>query len=145
MKLFLAGLYSLFFIAMGSGIYFAYNKAEGVVENNYYEKGNQWFRSKGEERLAELDVSRPGALGVGRNNIRIALSTHGRPLGQADVRLFVGNVSTSRHDLTSRMHEAAPGIYETEAMIPAKGKWLVRMELASTHLTTSRSWFIDVN
>ena len=145
MKLFLAGLYTLFLVAMASGIYFAYNNAEGVVETSYYEKGNGWFHAKAEEQRAELAVSRPGPLGLGSNDIRLAINTHGRPLEQADVHLFVGNVSTSRHDTMIPMRETAPGVYQTTALIPARGKWLVRMELASPQLKTSRSWFIDID
>jgi nitrogen fixation protein FixH len=145
MKLFLAGLYGLFFFAMACGVTIAYRSAEGLVENNYYEKGNGWFQTKAAERQLGFEVGRPERLVQGSNDLRLTLSSHGRPIDGASVNIFVGNVSSKQYDLAHPMRETAPGVYQTSAVIPARGKWLVRMDLASKQLNTSKSWFYDVN
>ncbi|NTV02100.1 MAG: FixH family protein [Chlorobiaceae bacterium] len=144
MRTFIAGMFALFLLAMGCGIFFAYRNAEGLVETNYYERGNNWFQAKKEERRIGLEVVKPDSLALGDNRVRLVLRGHGRPLRQADVRLFIGNVSSSAHDLTLPMRETGPGVYEANAVVPSKGKWLLRMDLAAGKLKTSRSWFFDV-
>ena len=144
MKPFIAGIFALFLFAMGCGIYVAYHNAEGLVETNYYERGNSWFQVKKEEQRLQFSVRKPDSLSTGRNAIRFVLTEHGKPLRQAEVKMFVGNVSTPVHDVTATMHETAPGVYEADAVIPSKGKWLLRMDLFATELKTSRSWFFDV-
>ena len=144
MKIFISGLLALFLFAMASGIYFAYRNAEGLVEGNYYERGNAWFMARSEERRLGLDIVKPASLSTGSNEVKFILTEHGRPLRQADVKLFIGNVSNGDQDRSCPMKETAPGIYEARAIIPTTGKWLLRMDLATTQLKTSRSWFFDV-
>ncbi len=144
MKPFIASIFALFLFAMGCGIYVAYHNAEGLVETNYYERGNGWFRTKEQEERLGFSVRKPDSLSAGRNAVRFVLTEHGQPLQQATVKLFVGNVSTPVHDATATMRETSPGVYEADALIPSKGKWLLRMDLAATELKTSRSWFFDV-
>ncbi|NTW51155.1 MAG: hypothetical protein HGB22_01000 [Chlorobiaceae bacterium] len=144
MKFLIGGLYLLFFFAMVSGIAVAIRQSEGLVETNYYEKGNGWFQAKSLERQIELEVTPPQTISQGNNDISIRLTSHGKPLEGAKVKLFIGNVSSSSQDFSSRMSEPAPGVYETRALIPYKGKWMVRMDLAGNQIKTSRSWFYDV-
>ena len=144
MKIFIGGLYALFLTAMIIGVSIAFRQNEGLVETNYYEKGNGWFQAKTAETKLDLKVKSPEPLSVGNNQVSIRLSLHGDPLEKADVKLFVGNVSNSDRDFSSSMLETAPGIYQTQAFIPYAGKWLVRMDLASNQLKTGRSWFYDV-
>ncbi|NTU67515.1 MAG: FixH family protein [Chlorobiaceae bacterium] len=144
MKPFIAAIFALFLIAMGCGIFFAYRNAEGLVEANYYERGSSWFQAKAEERRMGLEVAGPALLATGKNEVKFVLTEHGRPLRDAGVKLFVGNVSSKAQDFSSPMRETAPGIYEASAVVPAKGKWLMRMNLDAGKLKTSRSWFFDV-
>lgn len=144
MKLFIGGLYIVFLIAMITGIVTAFRLSEGLVETNYYEKGNGWFQSRAAELQIGLEVKAPESLSTGENNVSIRLSSHGKPLEGADVKLFVGNVSTSDHDVTSSMHETTPGVYQARALIPSKGKWLVRTDITGNKIKTSRSWFYDI-
>jgi nitrogen fixation protein FixH len=145
MKPFIAGLFALFIFAMASGIYVAYRDAEGLVENDYYRKQNDWFMEKTEERQLGLEVQKPTSLMRGSNEMTFVLTEHGKPLERADVHLFVGRVSTSAQDLAIPMHETTPGVYTARMVIPASGKWLVRLDLATTNLSTRRLWFYDVN
>lgn len=144
MKTLIGVMFALFLFAMGCGIFFAFRNAEGLVETNYYERSSSWFQAKAEERQLELAVQKPATLSTGNNEITFVLTEHGNPLRDADVRLFVGNVSTKVHDFACPMRQTAPGVYEAGAVIPSKGKWLVRMDLAAGKLKTSRSWFFDV-
>ncbi len=143
-KFLIGGLYLMFFFAMVSGIAVAIRQSEGLVETNYYEKGNGWFLTKAAEQKLGLEIKPPDSLSPGNNDVSIKLTSHGKPLEGAEVKLFVGNVSTSDHDFSAGMRETAPGVYETRTVIPYRGKWLVRMELASKQLKTSRSWFYDI-
>ncbi|HWR00711.1 MAG TPA: FixH family protein [Chlorobaculum sp.] len=143
-KLLIGGLYLLFFVAMVSGIAVAIRQSEGLVETNYYEKGNDWFLSKAAEQQLGLEIRPPESLSPGNNDVRIRLTSHGKPLEGTEVKLFIGNISTSDHDVSSGMRETAPGVYETRAVIPYRGKWLVRVDLAGRQLKTSRSWFYDI-
>jgi nitrogen fixation protein FixH len=144
MKPFIAGLFAIFLFAMGCGIFFAYRNAEGLVETNYYERSSSWFQTKAEERRLGLEVEKPASLAAGKNEVKFVLSEHGQPIRNADVKLFIGNVSTNAYDFSSPMRETAPGVYEASAVIPSRGKWLLRMDLAATKLKTSRSWFFEV-
>ncbi|NTU58065.1 MAG: FixH family protein [Chlorobiaceae bacterium] len=144
MKMFIGGLYCLFFFAMVSGIAIAFRQSEGLVETNYYEKGNGWFKAKATEQQLGLEITAPESLAAGVNEVSIRITSHGKPYDGADAKLFVGNVSSGDQDVSYVMRETAPGVYHARAVIPFKGKWLVRMDLAGNTLKTSRSWFYDI-
>jgi hypothetical protein len=144
-KPFIIALYAVFLVAMVTGLTVAFRNAEGLVEPDYYRKQNDWFREKTEERRIGLEIKKPASIRQGDNELTFVLTEHGNPLSHADVKLFVGNVSSKEHDLTCVMRETAPGTYTARVGVPSKGKWLVRMELSAGKLNTSRSWFYDVN
>ncbi len=144
MKPVIAGIFSLFIFAMSCGIYVAYRDAEGLVETNYFERGNGWFLAKTEEHRLGLEIGSPKSLASGNNELKFTLTEHGRPLRKAEVKIFFGSVSSNSHDFSCPTRETEPGVYETRAVVPSRGKWLVRMDLDSAHLKTSRSWFYDV-
>jgi hypothetical protein len=144
MKIFLAALYALFFFAMATGITIAYRNAEGLVDADYYDKGNGWFHARERDKLLGLETGRPGRLKSGSNEISIPITTHGRPLEHADVQLFVGNLSRKGYDTTLPMREIEPGIYRTSTVIPFNGIWLLRLDLVNDQFKTSRRWFVEV-
>lgn len=144
MKPFIASLYALFLFAMISGVVVAYRNAEGLVENDYYRKQDQWFKAKTGERALGLEVKAPESLTTGTNEVTFCITEHGKPLRHASVQLFVGGVVKNTPDFTLPMRETDPGVYVATARVPSKGKWLVRMDLATPQLNTSRSWFYDV-
>ena len=138
-------LYSLFLFAMASGITIAYRQAEGLVEQNYYEKASGYFSSKATELSSGLSVSLPDSLHKGNNLVQVRLLTHDRPLRHADVTLFVGNLSKKTYDRAKPMNETEPGNYRTNAVIPFSGVWLVRVDIRKDQLQTSRKWFVEIN
>lgn len=144
MKPFIVSLYALFVFAMASGIAVAYRNAEGLVEADYYEKGSSWFRTKQQEQQLGFSVEKPESVALGNNEFTLRLQESDGPLRNAAVKLFIGNVSTAAHDFSVAMKEVAPGVYRARAVMPSQGKWMVRMDLASTQLKTSRTWFYDV-
>lgn len=145
MKIFLALLYPVFIFAMGTGIYMAYKSDEGLVDENYFEKGKNFFHAREMEEQLGIVITEPAPLVRGGNGVNISVTSHGAPLEHAAVTLFIGNVSTTVHDRTFRMREIAPGTYQAPAEIPLKGTWLMRIELQKNNLTTGRKWFFDVN
>ncbi len=145
MKPFIIAIFALFLVAMITGLTVAFRNAEGLVEPDYYLKQNSWFQEKTAERQLGLEVKRPQSIRLGDNEMTFVLTEHGTPLRNANVRVFIGNVANGDHDLTRAMRETAPGTYVASASVPAKGKWLVRLDLSTPKLNTSRSWFYDVN
>jgi hypothetical protein len=144
-KPFIIAIYALFLFAMISGLVVAFRNSEGLVETDYYRKQGNWFREKTEERRLGLEVQKPASIRKGKNELTVLLTEHGKPLTRAEVQLFVGNVSTSDLDVTTAMRETAPGRYQARVAVPSKGKWLLRLDISTGKLNTSKSWFYDVN
>ncbi|NTW83173.1 MAG: FixH family protein [Chlorobiaceae bacterium] len=145
MKIVFSILIPLFLIAMGTGIYMAYSRNEGLVEDNYYERSKDFFQSKAIERQLDIAVNPPEKLKRGANEINIRVTSHGKPLEKAALNLFIGNISTTGYDRSMNMKEVSPGNYHTQSAIPFKGIWLVRVDLEKNNLRTSKKWFFDVN
>jgi len=145
MKLFFYIMYPLFFFAMGCGIYVAFRDAEGLVDNNYYENSQRYFHAKANEERLGIEVSKPDSLKKGYNIIRIKATTHGKPLQNGDLFLFIGNLSTTGYDSTITMRQLSPGIYQATPTIPFKGVWLVKVDLRQQQqFITSKKWFFEV-
>jgi nitrogen fixation protein FixH len=145
MKLFFYIIYPLFFFAMGSGIYVAFRDAEGLVDNNYYENSQRYFKAKASEEKLDIAVSKPDSLKKGYNLIRIKATMHGKPLQDGNLSLFIGNLSSTRYDSTITMRQLSPGIYQATPTIPFKGVWLARVDLRQQQqLITSKKWFFEV-
>ena len=145
MKLFFYIIYPLFFFAMGCGIYVAFRDAEGLVDNNYYEHSKRYFQAKALEENLGIKVSQPERLKLGHNIIRINATTHGKPLQDGNLSLFIGNLSTAGYDSTITMHQLSPGIYQATATIPFKGVWLAKVDLRQQQqLITTKKWFFEV-
>jgi hypothetical protein len=144
-KVFLSILVPLFIVAMGTGIYMAYSLEEGLVDDNYFEKASGYFYSRGIEQQLGLVINPPRAFKQGNNDIKVIVTSHGKPFEHADLTFFIGNISTRAYDRSMKMTECSPGNYHAEAPIPFRGKWLVRVEVSSRNLSTNRKWFFDVN
>ncbi len=145
MKLFFYIMYPLFFFAMGCGIYVAFRDAEGLVDNNYYENSTRYFQAKANEERLGIGVSKPDSLKKGYNVIRIKATSHGKPLQDGNLSLFIGNLSATGYDSTITMHQLSPGIYQATPTIPFKGVWFARVDLRQQQqLIISKKWFFDV-
>ena len=145
LKIFLSILVPMFLVAMGTGIYMAYSREEGLVDDNYYEKGKEYFHARGLERQLGLAIEPQHPLGRGNNDIGVTVTSHGKPLEHAALTLFIGNISTKGYDRNLKMMERSPGNYHAEALIPSGGKWLMRVDFEKNNLSTNRKWFFDVN
>ncbi len=145
MKLFFYIVYPIFFFAMGCGIFIAYKSADGLVDNNYYENSTHYFQTKALEEKLGIALSRPDSLKLGQNTIRLQATSHGKPLEEGSLSLFIGNLSNTRYDSTIIMRKLSPGIYQATATIPFKGVWLARVDLKQQQQRiTSKKWFFDV-
>ncbi|WP_076790959.1 FixH family protein [Chlorobium sp. KB01] len=145
MKLFFYIIYPLFFFAMGCGIYVAFRDAEGLVDNNYYENSKGYFEAKAAEERLGIAISPPATLKRGENEIRIAITSKGKPLEQANLTLFIGNLSSSGYDSTITMREHSPGVYQATAEIPFKGVWFTRIDLKQQQqLIATKKWFSEI-
>ncbi len=145
MKLFFYIVYPIFFFAMGCGIYIAYRSTDGLVDNNYYENSRRYFQTKAIEEKLGIAISRPDTLKLGHNVIRVNATSHGQPLKEGVLSLFIGNLSNTRYDSTMSMQEFSPGIYQATTIIPFKGKWFTRVDLKlQQQLITSKKWFFNV-
>jgi nitrogen fixation protein FixH len=145
MKLFFYIVYPIFFFAMGCGIYVAYSNPEGLVDNNYYENGKHYFLAKAAEERLGIGISRPDTLTEGRNVIRVKATSHGKPLEEGSLSLFIGNLSTTDYDSTMNMQKLSSGTYQATTTIPFKGVWFARVDLKQQQqLITSKKWFFNV-
>lgn len=145
MKLFFYIVYPIFFFAMACGIYVAYKSTDGLVDNNYYENSRRYFQTKALEEKLGIAVSRPDPLILGHNLIRVSATSHGKPLEESTLSLFIGNLSSTSYDSTMLMQKLSPGIYQVTAAIPFKGVWFARVDLKQRQqLITSKKWFFEV-
>ena len=145
MKLTLYIIYTIFFIAMGCGIYIGFQTADGLVDNNYYHNSTNYFQTKAHEEKLGIVINKPDTLTIGTNTFTVAVTSHGTPFEQGNISLLLGNVSTNNNDTTLTMQETAPGIYQTTISIPYKGKWFTRLELYHRQqLITTKQWFFSV-
>ncbi len=144
MKIFLYGLYAVFLFAMGTGFYFAFRGFEGLVEENYYEKASGYFRTKAIEDSLGLEIILPDSLRKGNNAVEVAVLVQGKPLRQAQVNFFTGNVSERRYDAQHDMVERSPGVYAAEVPVPFSGTWLMKVEVATETIKTNRKWFAKI-
>ncbi len=144
MKIFLYGLYSVFLFAMGMGVYVAYRDAEGLVEENYYEKASGYFSAKKLEDSLSLKIILPDSLKKGDNSVEVSVFARGEPLRRAELTFFTGGMGESRFDATYVMVERSPGVYRANVPVPNAGKWLMRVDLSTSTLKTSRKWFTEI-
>ena len=119
MKLFFYIVYPIFFFAMGCGIYIAYKSADGLVDNNYYENSSRYFQAKATEEKLGIALSLPDTLKPGDNVIRVNATSHGKPLGNVALSLFIGNLSSTLYDSTMIMQKLSPGISAVSPPISA--------------------------
>ena len=144
MKIFLYCLYAVFLFAMGTGFYVAFSGFEGLVEENYYEKASGYFTTKAIEDSLGLEIVLPDSFKKGSNAVEVALFEQGKPLRQAQVSFFAGNVSESGYDVRYRMTEHLPGVYVTEVHVPFPGTWLMRVDIVTETIKTGRRWFTEI-
>lgn len=144
-KLFLSILFPMFIIAMGTGIYMAYSRNDGLVDDNYYELSKNFFQTKAAERQFDIAIKPPESLKTGINDISISVTSHGKPFEHAALSLFIGNLSTTGYDRSLNMQEISPGNYHARSTIPFKGVWLVRADLEKINIRTSKKWFFNVD
>ncbi|NOZ24596.1 MAG: hypothetical protein GXO94_00665 [Nitrospirae bacterium] len=145
MKALIYGLYGVFFFLMGATFYVAADVYDGLVDTNYYESARDYFVSRQREEAVGLKVSVVGeGLRRGLNGFSVMVSTGEGPLSGADVRLFVGNISTTRFDRTYPLKERTAGIYAADVEIPAGGKWLLNLGIEDGKMRTGKKWFVTV-
>jgi len=144
-KLTLSIIYACFFTAMACGLFVAFTSADGLVDNNYYDNSTHYFQTKALEEKLGIALSQPDSLKLGSNAIQIRATSHGQPLEEGALSLFIGNLSNTRYDSTMTMRQTSPGIYQTTATIPFKGVWFTRIDLKQQQqLVTSKKWFFNV-
>jgi len=145
MKITLSIIYACFFTAMACGLFVAYKHADGLVESNYYDNSTHYFQTKALEEKLGIALSQPDSLKLGSNAIQIRATSHGKPLEEGALSLFIGNLSNTRYDSTMTMRQTSPGIYTTTATIPFKGVWFARIDLKQQQqLITTKKWFFNV-
>lgn len=144
MKKLIFGLYALFFILMVITFYLAYKAGDGLVEERYYEKSKKYFETRKIEEDLGLTVDFDRDMNVGKNMFQVTISKKDGQLRGAKTILFVGNIASEKYDGTYRLEEHAPGIYGAEIEIPAKGKWMIRLDIVDNEIVTDRLWTVVI-
>ncbi len=144
MKALIYALYVLvIFITVYTG-YMAYKVYDGLVEEQYYVKAKNYFKTKRLEEDLGIKVSLKGSFQLGKSMVEIVLTERGKPLRGAIVNVYLGHASTTKYDRACQMKEVQSGVYACNLSIPVKGKWLVRAAIQFGDFKTYRRWFVDV-
>lgn len=120
------GFFAVVFLANGTFIYLALKSSDGLVEENYYEKGlNYDDLLQRQKRLGwQIDLTFAGDLKPGdTNDAKVVISDKtGAPIGDAKVRLVLKRPATNRYD---RDFELTPSgcAYHGKLLVPAFGIW----------------------
>jgi nitrogen fixation protein FixH len=138
------GLYALFLILIVITFYMANKSYDGLVEERYYDKSKKYFETKKIEEDLGLTVNFDRDMKIGKNIFQVSISKKDGHLRGAKTILFVGNIASEKYDRKYPLREDAPGIYKAAVDIPAKGKWLFRLDIENNEIVTDRRWTVVI-
>jgi len=140
MKTLLAGLYVLFAALLGLTFYVAVRANDGLVEEDYYRKANDYLSLKETEENLGLTIRVPGRLETGRSRLSAKVATANGPLQGARATLRAMRLSGPGQDRTFPLREEAAGTYAAEIEIPSGGKWMLLLAVEGSGVRTERRW-----
>ena len=144
MKTFLAGLYVLFAVLLGLTFYVAVRANDGLVEEDYYRKANDYLSLKETEENLGLTIRVPGRLETGRSRLSAEVATANGPLQGARATLRAMRLSGPGQDRTFPLREEAAGTYAAEIEIPSGGSWMLLLSVEGSGVRTERRWIATV-
>ncbi len=127
MKRLPAVIAAAFALLLGSTLYLAARKHEGLVDRNYYESASNEFAERELENREGFVVRVPDRYRAGENRFWAAVATTGGPLRGARVTLAAMRASGTRYDREYTLREAAPGRYEGAVNLPFPGQWMLSL------------------
>jgi nitrogen fixation protein FixH len=131
------GLLLLFFIFSGVRIYLAVTSSPGLVDENYYERGEALSRNRLQREARnpgwEMRLEAPEFVDIGKPTqfgFRVS-DREGRPVAPDSVTFYVYRPADSSLDFSKPMRLVEPGHYTVEASFPLLGVWDILV--SSTH------------
>jgi nitrogen fixation protein FixH len=125
--------FGVVFVADGIMIYLGTSGQDGLVEENYYQKGityNDVIQVK--KRQAELGwdfaLSHPEKTGSGPLEVKL-VDADGQPLTGKRVAALVRRPAQQGYDQNLSFEEVAPGTYRAEVSLPLQGLWDVKARI----------------
>ncbi len=124
-----ASLLVLFFVFSGVRVYLAVTTNPGLVDENYYERGEALSRDL-RKRAARnpgwnMEIEAPDYVDIGQPTLfgfRVS-DREGRPVRPDAVIFHVYRPADARLDFSKPMREVGPGHYTVEASFPLLGVW----------------------
>ena len=144
MKALLAGLYVLFAALLGLTFYVSVRANDGLVEEDYYRKANDYLSLKETEENLGLTIRVPGCLETGRSRLSAEVATANGPLQGARATLRAMRLSGPGQDRTFPLREEAAGTYAAEIEIPSEGSWMLLLSVEGSGFRTERRWIATV-
>jgi nitrogen fixation protein FixH len=137
----LLAFFGVVFTADGILIYLGSTSQDGLVTENYYQKGisyNDVIQSR--KRQAELGwtfaMTAPEKAGINPLEIRLT-DGDGKPLAGKQVEAELRRPAQKGYDLTFALKEVSPGIYRADVTLPLAGYWDLKTQVrdAQEHAT----------
>lgn len=137
-------LYIVFFVAMYFTIKVAFDNYDGLVVDDYYNKAKGYYLRKDLETKAGLswDLLTP-ELKTGKSDISIKLNIKEEYKNKLKFKLFIGSVSSKKHDRYYPLELNGDNILSAQIHVPSKGKWLCRVEMDGDTIKSEKRWFLN--
>lgn len=133
------GVIGVFLLVNLVFIIFAFTSNPGLVDEDYYEKGQAYEQNMLKLRAAqqalrwETKLSTPENLVATRPGVFrfSAVDARGLPIMDADVRLLAYRPSDANADFSQPLHQVAPGQYQNKIQLPLPGVWDINVSVQS--------------
>lgn len=122
-------LLGLSVIANMTMLYFSIVSYDGLVEENYYNKGLNYQNQIDREKLQEKLGWSASFTHTNKTYTVIARKVNNTPLEKASVSLNFFRPSQSGFDQKIFLTEISPGIYQVNAKMDLKGYWNITTEI----------------
>lgn len=144
MKALVIGIGAVFLSLLGATLFLAVRAFDGLVEDRYSAKAAAFVALREREEALGFSVAVSGDLAAGAPRpFRAVLDTAAGPLTGARVSLRAMRLSGPQGDRDFPLPEEAPGRYGGDVSLPAAGRWMLRLDVESPVIATSRTWIAD--
>ncbi len=126
----------LFLVLLFASLYISGTHYEGLVEEGYSERAEQYFQTLRQEDSLGLRIRVTQTL----DPFMVEITTKKGPLVGAQVLLRVGRIDSPK-DLVFKLQQTSPGMYTTVVRLPRPGYYMFNLEVSSSEIKTSRRWF----
>ncbi len=142
MKTLILALCTLFAVLLATTFYVAWKSDDGLVEEDYYGKANDYLSRKEKEEDLGLIIRIPGMPASGRSRLLAEIATASGPLQGARASLRAMRLSGPENDKTFPLREENAGRYAAEIDLPEPGRWMLLLAVEGEGISTERRWIV---